>query len=241
MDITEYKRRRAARAAQPGPNQRIPCPRCLQPDFGCYCELIQPFDPGIDFIILIHPKEIAKRIATGRMAHLCLQGSRLISGHDFSQNPSVNNLLQDPQRHCVMLYPGPQATNLSQLSTEERAEEWAEQRGKLQPSQQKLTVFVIDGTWATARKTVNVSHNLRQLPRICFTPERPSKFRVRRQPTPECYSTIEAIHQTLALLNPAELKHDHLLHVFGKMVARQLELAHSLTLSPWSALSILED
>lgn len=130
----------------------------------------------------------------------------------------------------MMLYPGPQSANLSLMS--------ADQKTSINPSEKKLTIFVIDGTWHTAKKMVNVSENLRQMPRICFTPDKPSAFRVRKQPRPECYSTIEAIHQTIDLLSPQNRKHDHLLYVFNKMVARQIELSHSQKWSSWDELAI---
>ena len=65
-------------------------------------------------------------------------------------------------------------------------------------------ILVVDGTWNTARKMLRLSRNLHSVPRICFTPVRPSRFRVRKQPHPNCYSTIEAIHQTLELLGPSQ-------------------------------------
>ena len=36
----------------------------MQPEFGCYCRHIKKFDPKIKFIILIHPIELKRRIAT---------------------------------------------------------------------------------------------------------------------------------------------------------------------------------
>ena len=89
-------------------------------------------------------------------------------------------------------------------------------------------VFVIDGTWATARKMMRQSENLHAVPRICFTPSAPSQFRVRKQPKAECFSTIEAIHQCVELLgeqvgfNLNRREHDNLLNVFNQMVERQL-------------------
>ena len=89
-------------------------------------------------------------------------------------------------------------------------------------------VFVIDGTWATARKTMRLSQNLHALPRVCFTPPARSNFQVRKQPKAECYSTIEAVHHTIELLGPAAgfdllaRKHDSLLRVFSVMVNRQI-------------------
>jgi DTW domain-containing protein YfiP len=89
-------------------------------------------------------------------------------------------------------------------------------------------VFVIDGTWNTVKKMLRLSPNILSLPRFCFTPPGLSNFKVRKQPAPECYSTIEAIHHTIELLGPsrgfsiAEGHHHHLLDVFGYMVQAQL-------------------
>ena len=230
MDIETYRKKQAEVQAQVSTiGRRLPCPRCLQPDFSCYCELLKPFAPKPIFVILIHPIEVARRIATGRMAHLCLKNSQLIIGHSYEQNQRVNSLIEDTQNQCVLLYPGPQSKNLSLMTEPEKIE--------MRTSQQQLVIFVIDGTWNTARKTLFHSPNLKQLPRIEFKPDRPSRFKVRKQPRAECYSTIEAIHQTIDLLGTSDQReHDHLLYVFEKMVARQIELAHSKTWSPWDSL-----
>jgi len=104
-----------------------------------------------------------------------------------------------------------------------------EERSALFPKNKKLTIFVIDGTWLTAKKMIKHSHNINQLPRIAFTPVRPSTFRVRKQPHENCLSTIEAIHHTIELLGPTQgfdvnsRKHDHLLDAFDSMVELQLE------------------
>ncbi len=196
------------------------CITCLQPQVTCYCPHIRRFDPLINFVILIHPLECRRRIATGRMSHLCLENSFLIRGHDYSKNETVNDLIADPRRQCVMLYPGVQSKNLSSLSSVERAAIFSPDK--------ILTIFVIDGTWATAKKMVKHSKNLIDLPRVCFTPPTPSNFRVRKQPHPGCYSTIEAIHHTIELVGPSRgfqtnlRQHDRLLHTFETMVEQQL-------------------
>lgn len=220
MDIQSYLENRKKILAEM-PKYRELCHRCTQPQFSCYCKHIQRFDSHIDFVILIHPVEARRRIATGRMSYLSLENSFLITGQDYSKNKQVNDLLKDPSRHCVMLYPGVKSTNLSLLSGNERK--------SLFPIDKRLTIFVVDGTWATARRTVRQSVNLNSLPRICFSPEKPSTFRVRKQPNPACYSTIEAIHQTIELVGESQgfdiqgRDHDKLLHVFDKMVELQLE------------------
>lgn len=195
-------------------HHRAFCPNCLRPDAHCYCHLVQPFNPGMEFVILIHKREAQKKIATGRMSYLCLENARLIHGYDnYSKDASVNALITDPKNFSVLLFPGEKSLDIgkTRLSI---------------PEGKNLVIFVIDGTWATAKKTVAKSQNLRRLRRICFYPNRPSGFRVRKQPKLECFSTIEAIHQTIEFLREGESRtHDSLLEVFNLMVANQLEAA----------------
>lgn len=219
MNLQQFLEQRRKREEEQ-PRFRQMCVTCYQPVFSCFCRTIKPFDPGMEFAILNHPIEMRRRIATGRMSHLCLKNSHLIVGHDYSLNDRVNDLIDDPTKHCVTLYPGPQSINLSDLPREKVS--------PLFPQDKKLVIFVIDGTWATARQTAHKSLNIRNLPRICFTPPGPSNFRVRKQPDVHCYSTIEAIHHTIELLRPVlglstSREHDHLLEVFNQMVERQLK------------------
>lgn len=83
MNLNDYHRRKSKNLASE-PKYRNLCTICLQPDFGCYCQILQPIDCVINFVILIHPIEAKRRIATGRMAHLCLKDSHLIKGINYS-------------------------------------------------------------------------------------------------------------------------------------------------------------
>lgn len=196
------------------------CWKCRQPGLACYCESVHPFDPKIEFVILIHKLESRRRIATGRMSHLCLTGSHLIEGDQFDENKRVNDLLDRDDAYPVVLYPGLGSIDLSTGSPQELA--------SLLPSDRRLMIFVIDGTWATARRTMRLSRRLASLPRVCFSPVRKSQFRVRKQPAAHCLSTLEAIHHMIELVGPTrgfsvdEKKQDVLLDVFSKMVERQL-------------------
>jgi DTW domain-containing protein YfiP len=216
-----FEKRRLFELSQP--QVRDTCHTCLQPETVCYCDLIKPFDPKIEFAILIHPIERKRRVATGRMSHLMLKRSHLITGHDYSNDPKVNALIENPKNNCLILYPGQRSHNIGEI---EGLNESA--RTQFFPDDKNLVLFVIDGTWNTARKTMYWSQNLLKLPRICFTPKKPSNFRVRKQPSPEYYSTIEAIHETIELLGPiqhfdvASRAHDQLLRAFNWMVDKQI-------------------
>ncbi len=223
MNLETYKlRRRELLASEPV--YRKVCATCRQPDFSCYCAWLKPFDSQIKFVILSHPLEYHKRIATGRMTFLGLENSHLIEGEDYTRNDELNFILSDPKNFPVMLYPGLNSQNITHMKAETRFE--------LVPADRTLTVIVIDGTWNTARKMVRLSENIKHLPRVCFTPPKPSNFRIRKQPKDYCYSTIEAVHHTIELMGQAcgfqtrMRRHDALINVFDKMVDRQIELAH---------------
>lgn len=228
MTIAEYKQNKIQFQSQL-PQYRTICRSCSQPSFSCFCGHIKSFDPKISFVILIHPIEAVRRIATGRMSHLCLQNSYLIKGQDYSNDQLVNQLIEDTDYESVILYPGQKSKDVSKISDVEKR--------NLFNSEKKLRVFVIDGTWATAKKMVRQSTNLHALPRICFSSDKPSTFRVRKQPRAGCFSTIEAIHHTIELLGKTQgfdvgsRAQDNLLTVFDSMVETQLRFIHEANLN----------
>ncbi len=205
---------------------------CRQPEFSCYCAHVQKIPVNFKIVILIHPLEARRRIATGRMSHLCLDNSHLIRGQDFSADEQVNKILADPKLYPVILYPGKNSLNLTSLMPNDRA--------MICPQGKTLCIFVIDGTWATAKKMLRQSQNLQNIPRICFSPSTPSNFRVRKQPKEGCYSTIEAIHHCIELLGSSQgfdtssRKHDQLLTVFNAMVELQLDFIKKSSGKPGS-------
>jgi DTW domain-containing protein YfiP len=196
------------------------CIKCFHKN--CYCQHIQSFDPKIRFVILIQYREAQKHIATGRLSHLCLQNSELIKGYDYTLDARVNEILANPRYFPVVLHPGAKAANFSRITAKERV--------ALFPADREPVIFVVDGTWISARKIMQKSANLQNIPQICFDPPHPSRFRLRKQPKDFCFSTVEAIHHTIELLgenfqfNTAGRAHDHLLEMFSLMEEQQIRL-----------------
>jgi DTW domain-containing protein len=215
MNLLQYAKKRAEWERSQRQFRSL-CLNCRKASVTCYCHRVRAFSSEPEFVILIHQEEARRGIATGRMAHLCLKNSTLVRGVDFSKNETVNRILEDPNVYPVVLYPGPTAVNLSQIP--------AAARPRLFPSGKRLVIFVIDGTWSTARKMRRYSQNLHSLPYLSLTPRTPSQFRVRKQPKPHCLSTLEAIHELIELLAPPNLArpHDNLIEVFQYMVNQQL-------------------
>lgn len=220
MNIEAYKKRHEE-LKKAEPQFRQLCFQCMQPSFSCYCEHIRKFDPKIKFVILIHPIEMRRRIATGRMSHLSLENSQMVMGQDYSYDQQVNDIIDDPQNQCMVLYPGSTSINLSTLEKSDRSNLFYQNKAPV--------IFVIDGTWATAKKTMYLSQNLKRLPRLSFNLPHQSRFRVRKQPNAECFSTIEAIHHLIDLLgsrpgfDAEQNAHSSLIYVFNQMVEKQLK------------------
>ena len=197
----------------PAPERRPFCDRCLRPRVACFCAELKPFDPGFDLVILQHPKERRKTTASARMAHLAISTSTLVQGVDCDAHPEVRARLEDPARFCVVLYPGREAIALDAPEGLSRLREITGGR--------RLTVFVIDGTWSTARTLLAKSPAVAALPCVAFTPSRPSEYGFKKQPARYCLSTVEAVIELVRALAPGA-DTGQMARVFRGMVGRQL-------------------
>lgn len=198
---------------------RETCYRCFWPKALCWCASIQPMPTSTKFVFLMHPKEYKEeKAATGRLTHLCLEGSELHVGVNFDEDEAVQALLGDPALYPMLVYPGPTALNLSTHPLP------AEALGG-----RRLTVFLLDATWALGRKMLRLSPSLQALPKLMFTPSAPSRYVIKQQPHPSCLSTLEATHELLQVLERAGLDRyplpDQLLGLFDRMQRYQIACA----------------
>jgi DTW domain-containing protein YfiP len=165
----------------------------------------------------MHPKEARKqKSGTGRLCHLVLKNSRLHVGIDFTNDRAVRALIEDPDYTSVLLFPAPQAVNLSQDGYR-----------SLTGLNGKLQIFVVDGTWSLAGKILRLSDNLRAMPAVSFTPRQPSNFQFKKQPRAECLSTLESIHLLLELgqeqgIEAGDCAIEQLPEIFDRLVQIQL-------------------
>lgn len=206
---------------------RTTCYRCFWPQSLCWCPSITAMETRTRFVFLMHPKEFKReKAATGRLTHLCLARSEMHVGTGFDDHDAVQAILRDPRHHCVLLYPGRDAVNLS-ASAGVAGDPLSSLRAQLQ--QHELVVFLLDATWALGRKMLKLSSTLQRLPRIMFTPSAPSRYVIKQQPHPSCLSTLEATHELLLALERAELDRyplpEQLLALFQRMQAFQLACA----------------
>jgi DTW domain-containing protein YfiP len=135
----------------------------------------------------MHSKEFRKtKNGTGIFSHLSLPNSELFVGIDFSDNKQIDAIVEDQNNNCFILYPSKNSLILNDTQVV--------QSGKT------TVIFLIDSTWACAKKIMRVSQNIKDLPRLSFYHDRVSAFHIKEQPNEICLSTIESIQTVLGLL-----------------------------------------
>lgn len=195
------------------------CFRCGVRQNTCVCETITPLETNMRLVLLMHPKEFKKQLlGTGRMTHASLKNSEIIMGVDFSDDRRVNELVNDSQNFCTVLWPG------------DNAVPWSGADGlPAQLGNKKLVVFLLDGTWNCARKMYRLSRNLHGLPKLALTPTKPSAFTIKQQPDVRCLSTVEATQLLFETLETAGLESRQdwasLVRPFLAMNAQQIKIA----------------
>lgn len=190
---------------------RDTCDRCRRPRPACYCAHLPSIATKTRLVLLQHPRERDVRIGTAHMASLCLSNSELHVGIDWSESPAVARALSDPSRPPILLYPGEGAIDIV-----------------AHPPPGPVTLVVVDGTWSLTKKVVRVNPLLQALPRYAFVPPTPSEYRIRREPTMESVSTIEALIHTLGALEGDPERFAAMMAPFRAMIDFQIACQNDL-------------
>jgi DTW domain-containing protein len=191
------------------------CYKCFRPVKTCYCNDIEPFDPGIKFVILMHPKEAYKqKTGTGRLTNLTLIDSEIIIDATFDDNKRTQKLIHDSSYYPMVLYPGDEAHYAETFNFDSKLRN------------RKLLIFLIDATWISARKMMSRSPSLQALPKLSFSKEYRSIFEIKRQPEDFCLSTIESSYYLIKELQAVgvckkSIDPVSLITIFKKMIKLQ--------------------
>jgi DTW domain-containing protein YfiP len=168
-------------------------------------------------VVLQHPRERRKAIGTARIAAACLPAAEILVGVEFEHDQRARSLLADPEAPAVLLYPSPDARDL-----------------KRDPPKGPVTLVVLDGTWKQARTLLRQNPWLQTLPKVAFEPEKPSEYRIRREPREDYVSTLEAMIHALAALEDGDpARFQALMIPFRAMVDVQVEFASQVAEPRW--------
>gem|GEM_PF-277230 len=180
------------------------CYRCWRAKILCLCNHVKVVTNPVEILFLQHPNERTMPFNTARLAHLSLTRSRLVHGLRFDGTKTVQDLLAKRERVGI-LFPSTVAKDLSEAPPDLE------------------TLVVIDGTWREAKKIIYLSPTLLEFPHYAFVPEKPSNYRIRKEPKDEFISTIEATVTALRLIDKDPSKYQELLDLFDRMVDRQID------------------
>lgn len=198
------------------------CFKCFKPKSVCLCKYGKNLDTGIKFVFLMHPKEFRRqRTGTGYLSHLCLKDSEVIVGLDFLQNKRLSQLLANPQYFPVLMYPGQDAITAKSIGQKLNSKGGAGNYDK------KLLILILDATWFCSKKMLQHNPFLLELPKLSFEESYQSIFTFKREPSPECISTIECCYyiikefQAEGFVDKA-LDPEPLMNIFKAMIKLQL-------------------
>jgi DTW domain-containing protein YfiP len=178
------------------------CSRCQRPADACVCAELVRIANRTRILVLQHPRERRRAFGSARFVRLGLARAEL-EVCDLHRQPA---LLERLPTDAALLFPAPDAADLATIA----------------PPARPGVLVVIDGTWTQAEHMLRLWPALGRLRRLRLSPSRPSQYRIRRQPRPECLSTLEAVIEALRLLEPETLGLDRLAGVFTRLIDTQL-------------------
>ena len=195
---------------------REKCYTCFRPKQHCLCCSLKPIETKTKFVILIHPKEFKReRVGTGRLTHLQLENSELISGVNFSNNDSVNKFLNDDRYRCFLLYPSAKSININKA-----AQRFTHTSDKVH------IIFILDATWSQAKNMLKQNEKLQSIEHLSFNSAKRSIYTFKQQPYPECVSTIESVKYILDSLTENGIEDtctENFLEPFKNLIYKQLK------------------
>ena len=183
-------------------SSRDECFRCMKPMRMCLCSRIPRLANRTHVLVVQHPRERAHPIGTARFVELGLASSEVAIAYGLDASAAMRSL---DGRRAVLLHPSATSRSLDSFTGDDRPD----------------TLVVVDGTWPNARTLVRANPALAALPHVHLDPASPSRYRIRREPSASCVSTIEATLLALAALEP-EFESAPLLAAFDAMIDDQI-------------------
>lgn len=179
--------------------KRQRCENCTRPLPLCYCARLPNIVNHWPVHIIQHPSESRHALGTARIAHLGLSEATLTS---YPIAPEDLETLTS--QRIALIYPGDHSEPLEQL----------------QGSSPRRLVF-IDATWRKSKRMLLESSFLGQLPRYTLPVTAPSRYRIRKEPSDQSLSTLEAIVSALGILENDDKRYLPLLEVMDTLIAQQ--------------------
>ncbi|PNI04002.1 DTW domain-containing protein [Vibrio diazotrophicus] len=183
------------------------CSQCGKARKACICDNIVALDSQVELIILQHPTEEHRPMGTARILSLSLVNSRLLVGEDFREHDELNQLLAEPDVEHFVLYPSDVSLSAADVAL---------------PIEKKIRIILLDGTWKKAFKLWQLNTQLHHLPCLHLPEDLKGNYRIRKAPSENALSTVEAGFHVLSMMQP-EKDFSPLLDTFEAMIDYQIQ------------------
>mmetsp|Transcript_898 Transcript_898/g.1362 ORF Transcript_898/g.1362 Transcript_898/m.1362 type:complete len:228 (-) Transcript_898:102-785(-) len=161
----------------------------------CSCPQIMPPVLNLDtkLILIMHRYETIRRTATAPLATRCLTNHELYI-HGYSDNCiDLTNLIRDPTRRTLLLYPGETARPLTHKLMSEDS--------------RPVNLIVPDGSWRQAHRMAKRIPGLDQAELVTLPEGGPdTQWNLRREPKVGGLATFEAIARAYGILESANVQ-----------------------------------
>ncbi|MBB5049492.1 hypothetical protein HNR60_004270 [Rhodopseudomonas rhenobacensis] len=214
-------------AAEPIPE----CPRCQKPVPLCICDSVTPLENRTKLLILQHPQEQDRALATARLTALHFPNAVVRVGLSWpSLSKAWGQPVHDPSRWAV-LYLG--SAKVAELDTD-RDIVAIDRKGQAEENQRAILkdiegVVLLDGTWSQAKALWWRNAWMLKCQRVILDPKAPSRYgKLRKEPRRDGLSTLEAAAMLIAGLEKRPDIETTLLGAFDRMLARFREVQATL-------------
>ena len=171
---------------------RETCSECQRPVIMCYCAVLPNLYHDWPVHVIQDKREVAHPLGTARPAVRALQRATLqvVDPKQADDGRAIDTWLQQFGANAALIYPGSGALPVSDLADRESP----------------LTLVFIDATWRRSRRILHTWPALAELPRFQLDAVRPSRYRIRKAPSDQALSTLEAVAEVLQTLQPGPQK-----------------------------------
>lgn len=170
------------------------CPDCWRTKSLCLCSEIQSLPTRVQVLILQHPQEARNPLTSARLASATLKDSTHKIGLNWRSLSAALGSQADSKNWAVLF--------LGTLKNSEKLPkvpfQVVNQKGGAVDSSSIEGIVILDGNWKQSKTLWWRNPWLLKLKRIVLNPQIPSNWgSLRKQPRPECLSTIESLSFTL--------------------------------------------
>ena len=201
----------------------VRCEQCHLAKFACLCPWQLSMPSKIEFILLMHRKEVYKTTNTGRLiADMFPDSTHAFLWDRTEPSTALVQQLNNKQRNIMIVFPD----NHHVQSTSEHKTQATERETKKKTHEEKtknnehaaLTVVLLDGTWKQASRMMRLSPWLQHLPRLALTVNKPKNHYIRQAKHQDQLATAQAAAYILEQHNETDAARclEHYFSIFNQ-------------------------